>query len=331
MYILCVIIFMSCITAAVKIPRQAEPQEAQPSPLETVIRKVKLNSPAIEKFFDYDKTDGLTVKTILAAIRHETGKAEFFRVRYDLGKVWTDSSGAFVVPFTVRDLDNAIIAEDKLMWEPKNDASGILLSFDDYYRNIWEQYFNLFDRYKARVTFFVQGTYNPFYNDVQKRGHEVGYHTLSHLNLSKISREAFYTETVSQVKNFRNAGVPLSSFAYPYGLHESWMNEELLKTFKIIRGFNTGFQIYKRAAIKDGFIISKSIDNLYFRQDDDFRAAIDLMLRTVKFLEQDLVLPISSHTISDNTRWGIKPERLEYLLQSAGKLRLNFYRYSDFF
>jgi len=305
---------MSCATTAVNAP------PPKMSPLESAIDKIKQNSPEIEKYFLFDETGALIVG----------GKTENFQALYDLKNIQTENAGNYVVPFTVQCLETGAVQEDLLVWKPHKDGSGVLLSFDDDFFDIWEQYFDLFDRYNAHVTFFVLGTYSSFSEKAMKRGHDVGYHSLRHSNLPKISRQTFYTETISPVENFRNAGIPLVSFAYPFGFYESWMNEELLKTYRILRGFNTSFQAYRRIDIvQNGFIFSKSLDNILFTQDKDFMAEIDIMLRTLKFIGRGLILPLTSHSISDTADWGIKPHRLEYILQTANDLQLHFYRYKD--
>jgi len=312
-YILSILLSMSCATTAVNAPPKM-------SPLEAALYKVKQNAPEIEKYFLFDETGAIIVE----------GKTENCKVRYDLKNIQTESAGSYWVPFTVQCLETGAVQEDILLWKPRKDGSGILLSFDDDFFDIWERYFDLFDRYNAHVTFFVLGTNSSFSDKAMKRGHDVGYHSLRHSNLSKVSRQTFYAETVSPADNFRNAGIPLVSFAYPFGFYEPWMHEELLKTYRILRGFNTSFQVYgKTDIVQNGFVFSRSIDNVIFTQDKDFMAEIDSMLRTLKFIGRDLILPVSSHTISDTADWGIKPRRLEYILQTANDLQLHFYRYKD--
>jgi hypothetical protein len=63
--------------------------------------------------------------------------------------------------------------------------------------------------------------------------------------------------------------------------------------------------------------------------EDHFDRDITMMLRTVKFLDGDWVLPLTTHDIS-NAAWGISRRRLEFLLKTASELGLVFYRYSDF-
>ena len=324
--ILCMITFMSCSKKV-----DVSPPLPEPSPLETVIKKIKQNSPEIEKYFLFDKSGGLIVKADIVEEREKTGNTVCFQALYDMKQIEVESPGEYLVTFILKNLETEELYEDKLLWKPQKDNTGILLSFDDDFYDVWESYFDMFDRYNAKVTFFVMGKYNKFSSKALERGHDIGYHTLDHLVLPNVSKQSFFIQTLSQVENFRSAEVPLVSFAYPFGLYETWMHDELLKTYKLVRGFNISFQAYDQTAIRKGFILSRSIDNIIFKHDDDFMATVDIMLKAVKFTGKDLVLPLTTHVISDNADWGIKPHRLEYVLKTANDLQLNFYRYSDFF
>jgi hypothetical protein len=153
---------------------------------------------------------------------------------------------------------------------------------------------------------------------------------MSHLNLLRASREEFYRETLLAVRDFREAGVPLRSFAYPFGFSEPWMREILAGTFALQRGFGVRYHLYNREEIKAGYIVSMSIDNTVYKTGEEFEAALTMMLRTVKFIGRDSVIALTTHTIADDADWGISPARLEYLLRSARELDLRFYRFGDF-
>jgi peptidoglycan/xylan/chitin deacetylase (PgdA/CDA1 family) len=206
---------------------------------------------------------------------------------------------------------------------------------DDEYIETWEQYFDFFDAHGARITFFIQGDYDPlsiglFCIEALKRGHDVGYHSLNHLDLRSVSPETFAAETSEPLEAFRSQGIPLSSFAYPYGFSEPWMHEILLESFHVLRGYGTTFRIYTEEEIRSGYIISRAIDNTVIRGEENYDRLINTMLRTVKFLDDGRVLPLTTHDISDTAHWGITPRRLEFLLTSARDLHLRFYLYSDF-
>ncbi|WP_461257538.1 polysaccharide deacetylase family protein, partial [Treponema sp. R80B11-R83G3] len=51
------------------------------------------------------------------------------------------------------------------------------------------------DRYNAKVTFFVTGTYKTnsyFSRAALKRGNDIGYHTLTQMRLPNITMQDFY-------------------------------------------------------------------------------------------------------------------------------------------
>ncbi|GHU96066.1 hypothetical protein FACS189479_09730 [Spirochaetia bacterium] len=50
--------------------------------------------------------------------------------------------------------------EDKLLWNVDEDAAGILLAFDDNYETGWKNYFDLFDRYGARITAIIRKSWS---------------------------------------------------------------------------------------------------------------------------------------------------------------------------
>jgi peptidoglycan/xylan/chitin deacetylase (PgdA/CDA1 family) len=208
-------------------------------------------------------------------------------------------------------------------------SAGLLLSFDDNFTETWEKYFDLLDRYGARVTFFITGEYDPFCASAEERGHEIGYHTRRHLNLLKVSLQVFFEETIDAAESLRRHGLRLRSFAYPYGYSEPWMDEALGKYFSALRGFGTAMRIYNTDTIKAGLIVSKSIDNIRYKSDMEFESDIADMLGAIK--SGGGILPLTTHTIAADADWGIKAERLEYLLKTAAELGLQFYRYRDFF
>jgi hypothetical protein len=139
----------------------------------------------------------------------------------------------------------------------------------------------------------------------------------------------FLEETLGGAESFRQQGVPLKAFAYPYGYSEPWMDEVLWENFSILRGFGVTFRVYNAAAIKAGYISSKSIDNNQYENDAEFEADISDMLASIKL--SGGVLPLTTHTIAADAAWGISPDRLEYLLKTAVEMGLKFYRYGDFF
>jgi hypothetical protein len=108
------------------------------------------------------------------------------------------------------------------------------------------------------------------------------------------------------------------------------MHDALLRSFGVLRGYGTTFQFYNEDQIRNSYISSRAIDNTVIPSDEDFYRTVNLMLRTVKFIDKNSVLPLTTHDISGTAQWGISPQRLEFLLKTANDLGLAFYCYGDF-
>ncbi|MDR2759071.1 MAG: polysaccharide deacetylase family protein, partial [Spirochaetaceae bacterium] len=314
---LLLIVFMtllSCTTRGppvtvpiIPVPRKEPLPLPEPEPvlplIDEAVKKVKANSPEIIKSFAGDSAENITV----------SGDINGYRVVYDLRNAAPQDERRFLVAFSVEDPLRNERRDDSFLWTPEEDNAGILLSLDDNYQDDWKTYFDLFDQYGAKLTFFVQGEFCPFCVEAQGRGHDIGYHTRNHLNLTKVSEDVFRSETLSGLADFRSAGVPLKAFAYPYGLSEPWMIEALSSAFGLQRGYGVRFHIYQKEKI-NGFIASKALDNILFKEDAQFEQDLFFMLFITKFLGKDHIAPFTTHDISDTAQWGIKPARLEYLL-----------------
>jgi len=300
---------------------------------ERLIDRIKRNGMDIVKYFILDEDGRIVVKAdFLDRSNNTSGE-----VIYDLENLEAVETGggsvgdsAYRVRFLIHEEGFDGTVEDALIWRPVPGSAGLLLSLDDDYVETWEKYFDLFDEYGARITFFLQGANITFAARALERGHDVGYHSLSHPDLRKVSHERFMNETVLTGEFYRQAGIPLSSFAYPFGFSEEWMHETLLESFGVLRGYGTTFRLYREDQIRGSHIISRAIDNTVIRGDENFERLVTQMLFAVKFLDDGHVLPLTSHDISDNAQWGISRKRLEFLLKTAVDLKLKFYCYSDF-
>jgi peptidoglycan/xylan/chitin deacetylase (PgdA/CDA1 family) len=213
---------------------------------------------------------------------------------------------------------------------PEEFLGGIALGFDDYSPVSWSQHFDLFDQYQAKVTFFcIANEVTEFMLNAQNRGHEIGYHTISHPTLSRVSREQFFEETISCINVFKEGGIELTTFAYPYGIYEAWMHDELLQYYKVVRGFrnfpefSSNFSLDK---MKYGLVNSRSIDNVNYSTEHYYENMINMVLMEAKM--EKTIAVLTSHQIS-SADWGITTERLEYVLKKGKELGLNFYTYKD--
>jgi peptidoglycan/xylan/chitin deacetylase (PgdA/CDA1 family) len=253
----------------------------------------------------------------------------------------------FYIPFFLENLTNGVSRLDDLVWRPTENEAGIMLSLDDDFWNVWRRYFNVFDGFGAKITFFVQGRFEPgdsvylsAFNDPEtvsivdfcfealSLGHDVGFHSVNHPDLRSVSRERFNDETIDAAEPFFRAGIQFSAFGFPYGFSEPWMREALAPFFRFTRGYGTNIRFYDSETITNGYVISKAIDNIVFPDDAKFENDIRLMLLATKFTGSHII-PFTTHDISDEAQWGITPKRLGFVLGTAKELKLRFYTYSN--
>ena len=308
-----------------------------PSPLELAAQRVRQNDSSIEKYFLLGEGGSILVRGELQVEMVD------FNVVYDLGRAISLSDSSYRVRFLVwekgmetdiieaflKSEDTLNFIQDTLDWRPGPGRAGILLGMDDDYFETWEEHFDFFEQFGARITFFLQGDYTPFSAAALSRGHDVGFHSINHPDLRRVSEDVFSMETYLGAESFRHQGIPISSYAFPFGFSEPWMYEILLEHFGILRGYGVTFRIYHEHEIRNNFINSRAIDNTVLGGDENYEYVINLMLRTLKFLDDDRILPLTTHDIS-NDHWAISRQRLEFLFQTAVDLQLNFYLYSDF-
>jgi hypothetical protein len=301
-------------------PEEPEPPGPQGKRIEDIVGYVKINSEKIKKYFLIREDSDLRVQADF----------EGFEIIYDLDAPSPLGGSSFEVSFSVEDKLTGEKRAGDFVWVLQEDSSGIALAFDDDPAT-WPAYFDMLDAYGARVTFFVNGGMIPFCGQAWKRGHDIGCHTVNHRDLRKVSREVFFYETTFALDGFRKAEIDITAFAYPYGFWKDWMHGELLKFYRIVRGFGVTFRLYNSRTIREGYISSKSIDNLFYKTDEEFEYKIKKMLAVTKFIGEGSIVTFTTHGISDTAQWGIKPRRLEFLLRTGNELKLNFYRYRDFF
>jgi peptidoglycan/xylan/chitin deacetylase (PgdA/CDA1 family) len=177
--------------------------------------------------------------------------------------------------------------------------------------------------------------------NAQKRGHEIGYHSITHPHLPQVSKDAFVRETVSSINRFRQGGIELSTFAYPYAEYEPWMNGELSKSYKVLRGMSAFLPAYTSSEMKSGFVDAVCVDfYMYelFTKGIDFYGHVDRILSTAKktktytLIALHKIIPNAAATGDQMTdiSVAISPERIEYILKKAQELGLKFYTYKDF-
>ena len=322
------------------ISRLRLPNEEPEEPFERAVWNIKMDTPLFQKYFEgsvgfvagpgIKGTENIKVKGECLIDGNE------FRVSYDLTNAGKIGRNVFYIPFFVENLTNGVSRSDELFWSPAVGEAGVLLSFDDDHFNTWRHYFDMFDHFGVKVTFFVKGGIKAnnkggiekFCFEALGRGHDLGFHTVNHYKLTEVSREIFDMETIEAARAFSRAGIAFSAFGFPYGFSEPWMRKALVPFFSFTRGYGVNIHFYNPNTINSRYIVSKAIDNIIYPDDGKFESDIRLMLLAAKFTDNSII-PFTTHTISETAQWGIKPGRLEFLFRTAQELKLKFYTYKD--
>lgn len=207
------------------------------------------------------------------------------------------------------------------------DQPGILLAFDDYSEDNWESHFDLFDKYDAKVTFFINAACpTEFCEAARTRGHEIGYHTIGHANLTEMTEEEVYKQAIAPIEVFREGGFELTSFAYPYGAYNEELNDLLLQHYNVVRGAYR-YDPHIKHDLRKGFVESMSLDNINYESQEQFEEQLTELL-TAMSESKGTVASFYSHTI-DGGNWCVSEDKLEFLLKKAKELGLKFYTFQE--
>jgi len=290
----------------------------------TLLHIARNNYKLLEKRVEYIKGKRCIVTVYFAS----------WKIVYDFLAVHEKNDGYIIIPLTIKNVFGTTIAASEIEWMPEKDDSGLLMGFDDCFFEKWARIIDeLFPKYRARATFFVNGTEPAeFCYYARSRGQEIASHTANHKILTKTNSREFKNEITDAIDPFVKAGFSFSSFAYPGGYWLNGMTRKVLRYYTVARGFGSDLYIYPKTLLKSGqYIVSKSIDNIKYQSDADYEYDIKRILLMTKFCGSGSLCPLTTHDIDDNADWGITVERLEYLLQQANSLKLNFYLYRDIF
>jgi peptidoglycan/xylan/chitin deacetylase (PgdA/CDA1 family) len=135
-----------------------------------------------------------------------------------------------------------------------------IITFDDGWKSQYENAKPILDKYNFKATFYVicdnvgkDGRLGwQEIKQLQNEGHEIGSHSMSHVNLDEISSDEQDYEIVESKKCLENNGIVVHSFSYPFnsGDDDKHVLDEVSKHYKSARtagkidDIKTDHQIY---------------------------------------------------------------------------------------
>ncbi len=229
--------------------------------------------------------------------------------------------------------------------ENQSHQPGLCLSFDDHSVKEWFALRPLFNRFDAKVTFYISDFETLDSDEVQMLktleadGHEVGFHGSTHVlardYILKNGYQKFLSDEINRgAEAMHRAGFNPRSFAYPFGQGFPFTDYLLLKKFKTVRRVTTA---------KSGINLSR-INNIFYHFDGDRTlSALDIDAiyglkdhQIIKALaaakNRGAVLMLLAHKPFDGVKtatYQIDVVWLEKLFMAAKKHKLRFYRVGD--
>ena len=197
---------------------------------------------------------------------------------------------------------------------PTSGKLYFTLNFDD----AWNEHYDasiLLDTYGFKATFFANsgrsGTYEYMQHtkliDMDKRGHEIGGHTVHHFNLTDLNDADREYEICQDNVNLKNWGLKIDNFAYPFSATFEDSDELLKKcgytSTRISGGLWTphsclNCQSGLRLPLKNSTMI-RSISYRSFMHTNDVVTIIDRAMKSA--VAQDLWLVFIFHRIANFT------------------------------
>ena len=225
------------------------------------------------------------------------------------------------------------------------NKKGVCLTFDDNYILEWFNALDCLDRYSAKATFFVSHFDKlvdreiGMLKEIESRGHEIGYHTISHFKptdfVVKYSIEEYINREISPgMELMFSAGFKPRSFAFPYNDSNDELQIKLLEQFDILRlrADVLADALYEKSN-RNRILRAKSIDLHINSSNPEFKFRIldDIVEEFRVASKENKIIATYAHGISNRvvpyhyiSMWG-----LEYLLHYAREIGLNFYTALD--
>lgn len=224
-----------------------------------------------------------------------------------------------------------------------NKSAGICISFDDRFIREWHSLLPLFEKYNARVTFFItqfdslSAEEISMLHEIKNKGHEIGSHGAIHVISENYIQEHSYQEYMdheieASIRSMSKAGFSPESFAYPYGASYWFTDYLLLKKFSVVRKVSA-----PRKTLTDldeiyfDFSGRGKVSALSFDQGSGLtrEMVIDGLKRASENREAILLYGHSPAVNNNPDRYFFDTTLLEFILAESQKQNLRFYTASE--
>lgn len=190
----------------------------------------------------------------------------------------------------------------------------VSVSFDDGWGSQYTNAFSLLKKYNYTGTFYIVPSYlnTSGYMTIEQActvaqgGNEIGSHTLTHADLTKISATRQHDELVKSKNELNNEFGPVQNFAPPYGSYTPTITKEVEKYYSSQRTSDIGFN-----SIEDFNVFAINVQPvLVYTRLDTIQAWIDQAIHDKTWLVLQL------HQIdTSRSMYSCTPQEFEKVLQ----------------
>jgi peptidoglycan/xylan/chitin deacetylase (PgdA/CDA1 family) len=212
------------------------------------------------------------------------------------------------------------------------EKPGIALTFDDGSVDNWVKYLPLLDSFGAKATFYIS-SYHLFnanerdqLKEIQRHGHEIAYHTTFHHDLCEYLKlhglnDLMQKEIYQDLKKMNRDGFYPTTFAYPMGSHNEYLDAQLLKMFKSVRALNGTNDLGKSVTrtTSNTLLYGLGMDN-----DRRSNGTIEKMI-DLAYKNHNCLVLIGHQIGNPRAQYQVPYHKLKFILEKAKSLNMYFY------
>lgn len=224
-----------------------------------------------------------------------------------------------------------------------NKSAGVILTFDDHYIDEWYNAYNdVFKKYNAKATFFVNKFHLLTNEQIEKLKkleegeNEIACHGYNHLNAVEYCKnhtvnEYIENEIIPAINDMKEYGFDPKSFAHPYGANDYKIDKKLLNYFNILRDTahdniaespqSYFFDPSNPKSIVAGF----ELDLLYGFSDSEIIGLLEIAK------QNDIIVVLYGHSTKDdinvnpNQKYVVSYSRLKKICEFVNNNNMKFY------
>lgn len=216
------------------------------------------------------------------------------------------------------------------------ELPGIALTFDDNSIENWYSFMPLLDSFGVKATFYISSYHKlsirqkQNLREIQAKGHEIAFHTTNHYDMVNLLghlkiKELLDCEIYKDLRKMNRDGFYPHTFAYPYGSHNEYLDQELCKIFKSVRALN-GSNNYSKSftgGLRNKVLYAIGIDNER-RSLGKIEYLIDCASRN-----RNCLILVGHQIENTGARYQVSYVILKAILKKAKSLKMRFYTITE--